>query len=282
MIESIELTGVATYGSMPTVLDGLLTVNYFYGANASGKTTISRVIAAAGEFPSCRVNWNGRTPLECLVYNRDFVEKHFRASDELPGIFTLGEKDAETADKIATAKKKCDDLSQEIMNLTRTLEGDDGKGGKVGELVVAEETLRDACWRQKQIHDDKLKVAFEGFRNNAEAFKGKALAERASNKAEVKTLEYILDKATTVFADNVVRIEPLATINGASLLAAEQSPILAKKIIGKSDVDIAAMIQRLGNSDWVRAGRAFLEVKAQTCAFWQDAVTDNFEEGVSD
>ena len=57
MIESIHLTGVATYGTTPEVLDGFSTFNYFYGANGSGKTTISRIIADSDSFPSCIVNW---------------------------------------------------------------------------------------------------------------------------------------------------------------------------------------------------------------------------------
>ncbi len=281
MIESIHLTGVATYGSTPAALDGLQRFNYFYGANGSGKTTISRVIADAAKFPTCSVNWKSRSPLEPFVYNRDFVERHFRATDDLPGIFTLGEKDATAADKITAAKKDCDQLSQEIASLKKTLEGDDGNGGKVGELSVIEDSFRDSCWKQKQLHDDKLKVAFEGFRSKAEGFKGKVLAERANNKAETKTVAYILQKAVTVFADDLVRIEPLAAINSVSLLECEKSPILTKKIVGKSDVDIAAMIQRLGNSDWVRTGRAFLAVNDQTCPFCQQTVTAGFEESLN-
>ena len=106
MIESIHITSVATYGTTPAVLDGLSTFNYFYGANGSGKTTISRVIADAVKFTSCKVNWKARLPLEPLVYNRDFVEKHFRAAQELPGIFTLGEQNSAAIDQIEAAKKE--------------------------------------------------------------------------------------------------------------------------------------------------------------------------------
>jgi len=280
MIESIQLSGIATYGTTPSILDGLLTFNYFYGANGSGKTTISRVIADAGKFPSCSVKWKAQSPLESFVYNRDFLDKHFRASEELPGIFTLGEKDAQAEDAITAAKKESDLLAVEIANLKKTLEGEDGKGGKVGEFTVAEDSLRDACWKQKQQHDEKFKPAFEGFRGSAQAFKGKILTERANNKADKMSLTYILEKAATVFDDKVVNIAQLPAINGASLRSCEQSPILAKKIIGKSDVDIAAMIQRLGNSDWVRAGRAFLAINDETCPFCQQAVANSFGESL--
>jgi wobble nucleotide-excising tRNase len=280
MIESIQLAGIATYGSTPSVLNGLLTFNYVYGANGSGKTTISRVIADSAQFPSCSVSWKARTPLESLVYNRDFVDKHFRASAELPGIFTLGEKDAQAADKIAAAKVECDRIAQEIVALKKTLEGQDGAGGKVGELAVAEDAFKDACWKQKQTHDDKLKVAFEGCRNKAEAFKAKVIAERTTNKSDKKTLAYILEKAETVFADDVAKIEPLTAINGAAILASEKSPILTKKILGKADVDIAAMIQRLGNSDWVREGRSFLAANEETCPFCQQKIASGFEKSL--
>ncbi len=281
MIESIHLIGVATYGETPSILDGLSTFNYLYGANGSGKTTISRVIADASKFPSCIVNWKARSPLETLVYNRDFIEKHFRESDELPGIFTLGEKNAEAADKIVASKKQHDQITQEIVNLRKSLEGADLISGKTGELVVVEDAFKEACWTQQQLHVANFKKAFEGFRNSKESFKAKIVSEIANNRAETKTLAYLIEKAVTVFADDMVRAEPLLTINATALFASEKSPILTKKIIGKSDVDIAAMIDRLGNSDWVRTGRTFLEVSDKVCPFCQQKVADDFTESLN-
>lgn len=45
MIESITLSGIATYSPVtPEMIQNLKAVNYFYGANGAGKTTISRLI----------------------------------------------------------------------------------------------------------------------------------------------------------------------------------------------------------------------------------------------
>lgn len=278
MIERIDIAGVATFGTAPSVMDGLSQFNYVYGANGSGKTTISRIIADQAAHPSCRVGWNTGAPLETLVYNRDFVEKHFRASHELPGIFTLGEKNADVLDKITQAKKDVDKLTDEIARLTTTLQGSDGTGGKLGELVVVEDTFKDACWEQKREHDEDLKMAFEGFRNNAERFKERVLAEHKTNTADSKTLADIMVNASTVFSEDVERVLHIPPIDAGSLLECEQSPILAKRVIGKSDVNIAAMIERLKNSDWVRAGRAYYEVNNEKCPFCQQAVTSGFAE----
>lgn len=282
MIETIQIAGIATYGAVPTALNGLSTFNYFYGANGSGKTTVSRLIADPAKHARCSVKWKNNAPLETLVYNRDFVDKHFRASSELPGIFTLGEKDAAILDKIAQTKGECDKLGNEIVILTRSLQGDDGAGGKLGELRVCDEVLRDACWKQKVEHDEALKMAFEGFRNSSDKFKAQVLKERGSNTAESKALDFILERAKTVFAEAIARIEPLATINGAPLAACEISPVLKKKVVGKSDVDIAAMIQRLGNSDWVKAGRPLLDVNDQKCPFCQQTVKASFVKSLED
>lgn len=45
MIESISIQNEACYGSTPQVLSGLSQFNFIFGSNATGKTTISRIIA---------------------------------------------------------------------------------------------------------------------------------------------------------------------------------------------------------------------------------------------
>jgi wobble nucleotide-excising tRNase len=282
MISSIRLIDVATYRPAPVLFDSLLTVNFFYGANGSGKTSISRVVAEPATFPSCQLVWKDGIPLETLVYNRDFVERHFHQVEELPGIFTLGDKDAEFLKKIEKANKELERIKDDLVGLKKTLVGDDGKGGKVGALALAEETLKTACWKQKQQHDNTLKEAFEGCRSKAEAFKQRVLDERASNKSELMTMAYIQGKAATLFADNIQRAEPLVAPDASSLFAAERSSILGKKILGKSDVDVAEMIRRLGNSDWVREGRTYLSLNEKKCPFCQQGAPNRLEDDLND
>lgn len=44
MIKKITISNEASYGKEPVVISDLKEINYFFGANASGKTTISRVL----------------------------------------------------------------------------------------------------------------------------------------------------------------------------------------------------------------------------------------------
>ena len=282
MIESITIASVATYASTPLTLSGLSQFNYLFGSNATGKTTVSRIIADEARFPTCTVTWKGGTKLQPMVYNQDFVERNFTQSAELKGVFTLGEKQVDTLAKITTAKGELDGLTTRIETLTQGLQGADGAGGKMGELATLEAGLKDKCWAQKQKHDAKLQGAFEGYRNSAERFKSKVVQELASNAATLQTQASLEKKAESVFGPTPTADAAVAVVDTAKLIAHEANAILKKRVIGKEDVDIAAMIQKLGNSDWVRQGRGFYDVNDGTCPFCQQSTTDAFAQSLSE
>ncbi len=282
MIESITIESIATYASTPVRLSGLSQFNYLFGSNATGKTTVSRIIADEASFPTCSVTWKGGTKLQPMVYNQDFVERNFTQSAELRGVFTLGEKQVDTLAKIATAKGELDALSRRIETLTQGLQGADGTGGKTGELATLEAGLKDKCWAQKQKHDAKLQGAFEGYRNNAERFKSKVLQELASNTATLQTQANLEKKAESVFGQTPTVEAAVAAVDTAKLIAHETNAILKKRVIGKEDVDIATMIQKLGNSDWVRQGRGFYDVNDGTCPFCQQSTTEAFAQSLTE
>ena len=282
MIESIQIADIATYGSTPEVLSGLSKFNFLFGSNGAGKTTITRVVADEGSFPTCRVTWKGGTKLQAMVYNRDFISMNFNQSTELKGIFTLGKKDVETLNKITAAKLELDALTEKIETLNFGLHGEDGSGGKKRELAILETEFKDKCWALKQKHDAQLSGAFEGFRNSAEKFKGKLLQEWASNSAILESLANLEKRADTVFGQTPTVEKSIPGLDAANVVAHESNPILKKRVIGKEDVDIAAMIQKLGNSDWVREGRTFYEVNDKVCPFCQQSTSDAFAKSLNE
>jgi wobble nucleotide-excising tRNase len=282
MIESICISKIASYGDTPEELNELSQFNFLFGSNGTGKTTISRVIADESDFSTCKVTWKDGTKLQSLVYNRDFVERNFNQSTELKGVFTLGETQADTIAKIATAKSEFDDLTSKIEKLSQTLRGTDDSGGKKAELAILELGLKDKCWVQKQKHDAKLKGAFEGYRGDSEKFKAKVLQELTSNTAPLLSLAELEKKAGSVFGPTPTTEQTVPTIDSARLLSHEENPILKKRVIGKEDVDIAAMIKKFGNSDWVREGRTFYDVNEGMCPFCQQSTTEAFAKSLNE
>jgi len=282
MIESIHIQNEASYGSPCQTLRNLSKFNFIFGSNGTGKTTISRIIANESAISGCQLVWQNGISLETLVYNRDFVQKNFNPSSELKGIFTLGEKDNDVLSKINEAKVKLNQLKEDGIRLKNTLEGEDGAGGKKAELKELELNFEEKCWQVKLRHDDKFQGAFVGVRGKKAAFKTKLITEATNNSAEFKKIDDLEDRAETVFGETPLAEDTILLPNYESLLSLESDPILKKKVIGKEDVDIAAMIQKLGNSDWVKQGKVFYEVNDNVCPFCQKTIESSFSESLTD
>ena len=169
-----------------------------------------------------------------------------------------------------------------IANLRNSLIGEDGKGGKTSELEELESDFQEKCWAIKQKHDEKFQGAFTGVRGKKRDFKAKLLNEAASNSATSAPLIDLEKKAETVFGAAPKASLPLAVPDFKDLLAHESDLILKKKLIGKFDVDIAAMIQKLGNSDWVKLGRPFFEANENVCPFCQQETPTSLEDSLNE
>lgn len=271
----------ATYPEAPEVLNGLKSLNFIFGSNRTGKTTIGRVIAEPASSPTCAASWKGGTLLQTLVYNRDFVDRNFKPAEDLKGVFTLGEQQVGTLERIAELKSERDSLTKKIEGWNEALEGIDGAGGKRKEVSTLDSAFKEKCWAQKIKHDAKLQGGFEGVRNNSEKFKDRVL-ENVNNAATIVSLDELTRKAATVFGQTPVAEPLIRTIDTEQLLVHESNPILKKKIIGKSDVDIAAMINKLGNSDWVKEGRGYLDENGNVCPFCQQATEASFAESLNE
>lgn len=280
MIAEITIQNVATYTG-PVTLSDIRRINYIFGPNGSGKTTIGRAIEQAEGHTDCQINWSGGTPLEVMVYNRDFVDRNFNLSSPVRGVFTLGENQVQAETQIATLRPQAEQQLSRITALHNLLDGDSEQIGKRQELTNLESTFRDKAWKQKQKHDDYFQVAFTGARNSAEKFKERVLHETTIHNADLLDLAILKEKAATVFATALQRTDTLPLIVVDSLLLHESNTILQKPIIGSQDVNIAALINQLGNADWIKQGLHFHQQAIDICPFCQQKTTPEFTQELS-
>lgn len=89
MIQKIILRNTASFDTTGIEIDDLKKINFIYGANGCGKTTISNVIASPESYLDCSITWASDREEDILVYNKVFREKKFGANN-IPGVFTLG------------------------------------------------------------------------------------------------------------------------------------------------------------------------------------------------
>jgi wobble nucleotide-excising tRNase len=125
VLEEVKIASEASYGVDGGTMSELRQINFVFGTNGSGKTTISRVMNDIGAHPTCRTTWRGGRAIECLVFNSDFARKSY--APQMAGIFTLGEQQNDALQRIASQKAIVSDLQRNVTQLETTLGPTDGR-----------------------------------------------------------------------------------------------------------------------------------------------------------
>lgn len=269
MITEIEIKDCASYDPAGVVLNDLKEVNFIYGANGSGKTTISNVIANLHDYPQCQITWKNNLKLKPFVYNRNFIDENFGRSKYLKGVFTLGKGGKDAKDLIDAKKAEIDKVNSDIVSNVAGIEK------HKTEKEANETQFEGDCWVKYQQLKDIFKPAFKGcsYKNT---FKDRCKDE-SNNTSTLLNLEVLKEKAGRIYSGSTETKTDIALIGFGTLEDTEKHEIWGKKIFGREDVDIAAMIKKLNNSDWVKQGRTFYSLNDNVCPFCQQKTPENFE-----
>ena len=203
MIKKIVIRNVASYDSEGVVLDDLQKVNFVFGGNGTGKTTLSRVVGSEipdVEYPGCEVWWEGDMA-KVYVYNKDFRERNLRES--MPGVFTLGDS--------------------EMVNDMRSLEGMERSQEEIDRKVLlahinerkvrreierVEHELQEKLWNEVYMPNRDLKELLKGYHKKAsftERIRNILKGENGENVAlneDYQDIEGIRNRYKEAFVDN--------------------------------------------------------------------------------
>lgn len=273
MIKSITLKNIATYDSSNgVVIDNLKKINFIYGANGCGKTTLSNFLLEPDneKFNDCAKVWENDTRFKILVYNKKFRERNF-GNGKLNGVFTLGQATKNEIEVIEKKNEKLKTIKDDGTKKQETLKTLNDK------KLDLENEFKENCWTKiYKKYEIEFKEAFVGSLTK-ERFKDKLLQELSSNSATLLTLEQLKEKAKTIFGEVPQNIALLNTIIYDRILEIENDSIWKKIIVGKSDVDIAKLIQKLNINDWVNQGRTYIQQDDEICPFCQQqTITEDF------
>lgn len=277
MISSITLPQLPPFDGEQITVEGLNRVCFFFGANGSGKTTISQLIAdEASGTSSGSLHWDGAQPLRTYVYNRRFIAANFENKESVPGVFTMGKG-------MVDAQKKIDELTEAIeKDLGKKSNAEGNLAQAQAELVGIETDIRDACWEARAAIPDALKRHMSGS-NTKDRFRDNLLPrirtlKESDEKPDIADIE---SRAAVVFDDSVTAAANLPNVDLQTLLDRETAGIFQKAIVGKEDIPIGALITRLGISDWVETGRGYIE--DDVCPFCQQhTLTDKLKGELED
>ena len=283
MIKTLLLKKVASYNDEGQLIEPLK-VNFLFGLNGSGKTTISRFIASPADdkYSSCQLTWDS-SPIKCAIYNRDFVADNF--SETVPGIFTLGEGTIETKELIARLTNEIAELEKLKDSKTKELDGTDSCVGYKKQLHNHEDSYVVRFWDIKQKLDREkspLLKAIAGVLGSKERFKERVLTEYTSNKSDLMDKSHLEEQVARLFGTSVEKAPAIPLPSFKEILSYENDVILKTAVVGKENVALSGLIQMLGNSAWFSQGRQYLGKSDGVCPFCQQKLSEDFEEQIEE
>ncbi len=278
MIDSISIKNTASFDkNIGVKINELKKINFVYGSNGSGKTTISNLVANSteSEYQDCQIIWQHNQQLQSLVYNKKFREQNF-GNGTIEGVFTLGQATKEEIELISLKQADLSKIKEEGIQKKETLDKQ-----KLAS-VETEKKFKEKFWLDiYKKYENHFKEAFKGSMQK-ETFKSKLISEFANNTSATLSFDELAIKSKTIFGKAPESISYLKTISFDQILKIENEEIWIKKIIGKSDVDIATLIQKLNINDWVNQGRSYLQ-DDNICPFCQnETITKEFREKLDD
>ena len=260
----------ATFTDVP--IDELTFVNFFYGNNGAGKSSIAHAIKEDDG-----IVWaEGKSAddYDVLVYNQDFINDNFINYGDLKGVFIFGEEDIEAKKKIA---ELTDEKKQKSDARLAALE--DYKK-KTGGLESALTQFQDACFTKTATVRKRFEKCMDG-KKQKKGFAEAVLAETKPTDHDLAELERLYDVAF----DDSARAYPEFKKAGATTYGSlPGEDLLDQMIVSTSDTPFSRFMKALGDSasDWVRDGHThYAGAAGGKCPYCQQKLPQNFEDDIA-
>ena len=81
-------------------------INFFFGKNGTGKSTIAKEMGKSGSVEWCADN---QGDYEVLIYNEEYIQENVQSYGNIPGVFTITKQNAQIkadADKKASEARE--------------------------------------------------------------------------------------------------------------------------------------------------------------------------------
>ncbi len=284
MIETINIKNVATFEPTNGVqITDLKKVNFFFGFNGSGKSTIAKYLHNLSleesqrnlDFKDCTQNGYDDSIHQILTFDENFTEVNFNQNTLLKGVFSLNEKNDLIDGQIVAQEaiiNSYKDLKEKKEKLIEKIEQDKSQ---------KQTTLLNNCWSQRDTFSTftKINLVHSGSRpNHLQKLKG-ILQNPLVN---VPTIEQLTEWYNSLYEKEISEIT--ITVDSKlykeiRIIERELESLLSEVIVGNEDVDIAALIKKLDSRSWVETGVKYLEQTDDICPFCQQqTITDNLKQ----
>ena len=216
-------------------------VNFIYGANGSGKSTISGFLQNPhdSKYHDSSIIWEKGETSDIRVYNRRFRDGNLQ-KDAIDGIFTIGEDTIRDREKVRELKEQREQKEKGRDKCKESLE----KICKQKENLIT--SFRDTVWNVILKHNEHIfKSAFSGLRNNKEKFRDEVIRRYRINHHSSYTQEQLEERAQTLFTEQRPVKCPVLELPDADSIRViteiETNEIWGKVIVGNADSHISVV-----------------------------------------
>lgn len=261
------LVNQATFKNNPAKINPTY-INYFFGSNGTGKSTIARTIRS-----DKGVTFATGTTAEdykIMLYDRDYIEQNVRSNENLPGVYTINSTNAEVQAKINELKKEKETL---VENRTNAIKNRDQQEQK---LVQLNRQFYSNCWDRTKDFRKAFEKTQNGFKGSKKKFVDKLL-KTVPRSQDIQKLKNLYD---TAYADDAKHYPKFnESIDPLILDGVQDNEILSIAIVNSADTQLASFLKQIGATEWAQQGHSEFQKKTNgRCPYCSRELEPSFEQ----
>lgn len=253
-------------------IDKLSFVNFFYGNNGAGKSSIAHAISE-----NDGVEWSdGRSPedYDVLVYNREFIDDNFSSYGDLKGVFTVNKVNVKIQQEI---DQKTEEKSKLNEDFTKTQEEWHKKSDAIGTLLTS---FQNEIWNATTEERAALEKALDG-KKTKKGFADAILEETNPTDHKYDDLKRLCDVAFDTTSRVYPEFHRVDTSSTYGTLPGKD--LLGTVVVSSANTDFARFVRKIKATDWVRQGYEHYVHTPDAdgkCPFCQRPLDGDFEENI--
>ncbi|WCG38575.1 AAA family ATPase [Aerococcus urinaeequi] len=281
MINKLIISNIASFDSDGIKIADLNKINYIYGGNGVGKTTISNYINSLtntktsteleNEYSNCSSDYNSEEKI--FVYNQKFSENVI-VEKQIPGIFSLGENAKLYEEQLEEYKKSKINNEKKLENANHNLII------AKDELANSKNKFIDYLWRIYRDKESELysvfnKTAFYNRNNKQKFYEQYQNDKKDFDKLSPQlSIDELINRTEKVYDTDLSQVSLISEFKLSTDTL--DFDIFKEEIIGTENIDFSEMINSLNIQDWVAKGTDIIEENHMTqCPMCQRELTDN-------
>lgn len=242
-------------------------INYFFGKNGTGKSTIAKLIGKTGT-----TEWRSNISpenYELQVYNEEFIQENIQSYGNIPGVFTITKQNA-------TVKAEVDKKTSELRTLS---EKRDAIGKKITDNKSQLEKLMTdivtKLWDATEATRKAYPETQVGFTKSRQKFASELMKLKpgAVDEGAIRSLYAV------AYGKGGTAYEELKPVSASAI---PSSPLLEKSIVSSSHTAFSDFLNALNATAWVSQGhRDYQHAAGKKCPYCQQDLPDSFEDDLA-